>query len=130
MLKTQKKGPLSLIPKLLLSQLVAAAVMTTIVWLAMDGRSAKSALLGLLCGMLPHSIFAWYVFRFHGADQVHLILKSIYRGEAIKFFVVALLVVAVLKFVAVVHWIFITAFSVALLLQILIPILINYDNWD
>lgn len=80
--------------------------------------------------MLPHSIFAWYVFRFQGADQVQLILKSIYRGEAIKFFVVALLVVAVLKFVAVVHWIFITAFSVALLLQILIPILINYDNWD
>ncbi|WP_337841890.1 ATP synthase subunit I [Rheinheimera sp.] len=130
MVITHKKSPLSLILKLLLSQFVAAAAITAIVWLAMDGRSAKSALLGLLCGMLPHTIFAWYVFRFHGADQVQIILKSIYRGEAIKFLFIVLLVTAVLKTVAIVPWIFFSAFCVALLLQVVLPLLINNDNWE
>jgi len=127
---TQKTSPLSLIAKLLICQILAAAAVSGLVWLAMDGRSAKSALLGLLCGMLPHAIFAWYVFRFHGADQVHIILKSIYRGEAIKFLFVALLVMAVLKTAVVVYWVFFSAFCFALLLQVVIPLLINNDNWE
>jgi len=95
-----------------------------------DGLAGTSFLMGALCAVLPHSLFTWYVFRFRGTDQLQLILKSIYRGETFKFLLMALLVMAVLKHVVIVDWLFFSGLVFALILQVFLPILINYDNWD
>jgi ATP synthase protein I len=115
-----------------LSQLAAALVIAAIVFLAFDALASKSAFYGALCVVLPHCVFTWYVFRFRGTDQLQLqlILKSIYRGETLKFLLMALLVIAVLKHAVIVDWLFFSGLVFALILQVFIPILINYDNWD
>lgn len=113
-----------------LSQLAASMIVAAMVFLAFDALAAKSAFYGALCVVLPHSVFTWYVFRFRGTDQLQLILKSIYRGETLKFLLMALLVMAVLKHAVIVDWLFFAGLVSALILQVFIPILINYDNWD
>jgi ATP synthase protein I len=113
-----------------LSQLAASSVLAAMVFWAFDALAAKSAFYGALCVVLPHCVFTWYVFRFRGTDQLQLILKSIYRGETLKFLLMALLVIAVLKHTVIVDWLFFAGLVSALILQMFIPILINYDNWD
>ena len=113
-----------------LSQLAASLVLAAIVFLAFDALAAKSSFYGALCVVLPHCVFTWYVFRFRGDLQPDLVLKSIYRGEALKFLLLALLVAAVLKHLVVMYWIFFCGLVFAFILQAVLPILINYDNWD
>jgi len=108
----------------------AASVVAIFVFLAFGALAAKSAFYGALCVVFPHCVFTWYVFRFRGTDQLQLILKSIYRGETFKFLLMALLVMAVLKHAVIVDWLFFAGLVSALILQVFLPILINYDNWD
>ena len=127
---TTTKQRFRLIFKTFIWQFVAALLLAAGVYMAFDALSAKSALYGALCVVLPHCVFTWYVFRFRGTDQLQLILKSIYRGETFKFLLMALLVMAVLKHVVIVDWLFFCGLVFALILQVFLPILINYDNWD
>jgi ATP synthase protein I len=128
---TTTKQRFKLILKTFFWQLAASLLLTVMIW-AWSGNdlAAKSALLGALCVVLPHCVFTWYVFRFRGTDQLQLILKSIYRGETFKFLLMALLVMAVLKHIVIVDWLFFSGLVFALILQVFLPILINYDNWD
>lgn len=127
---TTKKQRYRLILITFLSQLAASSAIAAMVFWAFDALAAKSAFYGALCVVLPHCMFTWYVFRFRGTDQLQLILKSVYRGETFKFLLMALLVIAVLKHAVIVDWLFFAGLVSALILQMFIPILINYDNWD
>ena len=127
---TTTKQRFRLIFKTFIWQIVAAFLLAAGVYTAFDALGAKSALYGALCVVLPHCVFTWYVFRFRGTDQLQLILKSIYRGETLKFLLMALLVIAVLKHAVIVDWLFFAGLVSALISQVFIPILINYDNWD
>jgi ATP synthase protein I len=119
-----------LILKIFLSQTLSAAVIAGGFLAVRDGLAGTSFLIGALCASIPHSLFTWYVFRFRGDLQPDLVLKSIYRGETLKFLLLALLVAAVLKHLVVVYWIFFSGLVFAFILQAVLPILINYDNWD
>lgn len=92
--------------------------------------AAKSVFLGAICVVIPHAVFTWYLFRFNDPEQLQLILKSMYRGETLKLLITAIMVMAVLKNLMVTPWLFFTGFTLALLVQLAIPILINNDNWD
>jgi len=127
---TTTKRRSKLILKIFLCQMLSAAIVAGGFLAVRDGLAGTSFLMGALCAVLPHSLFTWYVFRFRGDLQPDLVLKSIYRGEALKFLLLALLVAAVLKHLAVVYWIFFCGLVFAFILQAVLPILINYDNWD
>ena len=130
MISATSKQRYRLILLTFLSQLAASSGIAALVFWAFDALAAKSAFYGALCVVLPHCVFTWYVFRFRGTDQLQLILKSIYRGETFKFLLMALLVMAVLKHAVIVDWLFFIGLVSALILQVFLPILINYDNWD
>jgi ATP synthase protein I len=106
---------------------IALAALGLAAW---DKLAAKSILLGAYCVILPHCLFTWYVFRFRGAVEPDLVLKSVYRGETLKFLTLALLVATALKHAEMIPWLFFGGLVVALIMQALLPILINYDNWD
>lgn len=127
---TTTKQRSKLILKIFLSQTLSAAVIAGGFLAVRDGLAGTSFLIGALCAAIPHSLFTWYVFRFRGDLQPDLVLKSIYRGEALKFLLLALLVAAVLKHLVVIYWIFFCGLVFAFILQAVLPILINYDNWD
>lgn len=127
---TTAKQRSKLILKIFLSQTLSAVVIAGVFLAVQDGLAGTSFLIGALCAAIPHSLFTWYVFRFRGDLQPDLVLKSIYRGEALKFLLLALLVAAVLKHLVVIYWIFFCGLVFAFILQAVLPILINYDNWD
>ena len=127
---TTTKQRSKLILKIFLCQTLSSAVIAAGFLAVRDGLAGTSFIVGALCAAIPHSLFTWYVFRFRGDLQPDLVLKSIYRGETLKFLLLALLVAAVLKHLAVVYWIFFCGLVFAFILQAVLPILINYDNWD
>jgi len=127
---TTTKQRLKLILHMFLRQSLAAIALAALVYLAFDGLAAKSVLLGAYCIILPHSLFTWYVFRFRGELNPQLVLKSVYRGETIKFLTTALLAATAFKHALLIPWLFFGGLVFALILQALLPILINYDNWD
>lgn len=121
---------MKLILKIFVVQLLGSFVIAAGFGLVFNTSAALSAWLGAMSVALPHSLFAWYVFRFHGStkQQLQLIVRSVYRGETIKLLSTALLVMAVLKHVEVTEWQYFIGFAIALLLQLILPILINNDN--
>ena len=127
---TTTKQRSKLILKIFLSQMLSSALIAGGFLAVRDGLAGTSFLMGALSAALPHSLFTWYVFRFRGDLHPDLVLKSIYRGEALKFLMLALLVAAVLKHLVVIYWIYFCGLVFALILQAVLPILINYDNWD
>ena len=60
---------------------VMAALVT---FLLLDGVASYSILLGGLISIVPNGYFAWKVFRFRGARNTPLIVKSFYAGETGK----------------------------------------------
>jgi ATP synthase protein I len=53
-------------------------------FLLLDGVAAYSILLGGFISIVPNGYFAWKVFRFSGARNTPLIVKSFYAGETGK----------------------------------------------
>ena len=53
-------------------------------FLLIDGVASYSILLGGLISIVPNGYFAWKVFRFRGARNTPLIVKSFYAGETGK----------------------------------------------
>ena len=73
-------------PELLKAFLYQLAVLLLIVFALcmIDGLIALSALMGGLVQILPQAWFSRQAFKYAGARQMDLIVKSIYRGEAGK----------------------------------------------
>lgn len=55
-----------------------------VMFLLIDGVASYSILLGGLISIVPNGYFAWKVFRFRGARNTPLIVKSFYAGETGK----------------------------------------------
>jgi len=127
---TTTKQRYKLILQTFLWQSLAGIALAALCLAAWDKLAAKSVLLGIYCVVVPHSLFTWYVFRFRADLQPELVLKSVYRGESLKFLLLALLVATALKHALLIPWLFFGGLVFALILQALLPILINYDNWD
>jgi len=127
---TTTKQRYKLIFKTFLWQSLAGFALAALCLAAWDKLAAKSVLIGVYCVVVPHSLFTWYVFRFRADIQPELVLKSVYRGESLKFLLLALLVATALKHALMIPWLFFGGLVFALIMQALLPILINYDNWD
>ena len=56
-----------------------------------DRTLATSALVGGLVHISPQAWFSWQAFKYGGARQVDLVVKSMYRGEAGKVVLTAVL---------------------------------------
>lgn len=78
-------------------QLLAGIVVSGFIGLIWEVHVALSFLVGVLLDVLPSFVFAIYAFRFSGAQQLDMITASIYRGEALKILLTALLFIVVFK---------------------------------
>ncbi len=65
-------------------QFFICVMLTLAVWLLLDAVTAYSVLLGGLISIVPNSYFAWKAFRYRGASNTPLIVKSFYAGETGK----------------------------------------------
>jgi len=89
-----------------------------------------SALLGGLICTVPNTWFAYRSFKYRGARASQQIVKSFYRGEAVKLLLTALLFGATFKFVKVIEPV--TVFAVFFLVQLsfwLTPLLFNREKF-
>ena len=68
----------------LLVQLLFCLMAALVMFLLIDGVASYSILLGGLISIVPNGYFAWKVFRFSGARNTPLIVKSFYAGETGK----------------------------------------------
>ena len=68
----------------LLIQLLFCLMAALVMFLLLDGVASYSILLGGLISIVPNGYFAWKVFRFRGARNTPLIVKSFYAGETGK----------------------------------------------
>lgn len=127
---TTTKQRWQLILKMFLWQSLAGFALAALGFAVWDKLAATSILTGVYCAVVPHSLFTWYVFRFRAVTEPDLVLKSVYRGETLKFLTLALMVATALKHAVMIPWLFFSALVFALILQAVLPILINYDNWD
>ncbi|OOF51553.1 ATP F0F1 synthase subunit I [Rodentibacter genomosp. 1] len=85
-------------------------------------RNALDFLLGFLSALLPFSVFVYIVF--YRKQYLSAKLTALYRGEAIKFVLTIILIIASLKWFFVTNFvIFFSGFFMALMLNNLIPFL-------
>ena len=127
---TTTKQRWQLILKMFLWQSLAGFAVAALCLAAWDKLAAKSVLLGVYCVVVPHSLFTWYVFRFRGELNPQLVLKSVYRGETVKFLTTALLAATAFKHATMTDWLFFCGLFFMVIVQVVLSILINYDNWD
>ncbi|MBF0751955.1 MULTISPECIES: ATP synthase subunit I [unclassified Pasteurella] len=85
-------------------------------------RNSLDFLLGFLSALLPFSVFVYIVF--YRKQYLSAKLTALYRGEAIKFVLTIILIIASLKWFFVTNFvIFFSGFFMALMLNNLIPFL-------
>ena len=65
-------------------QFLLCVIAALVFLVLMDLVAAYSILLGGLISIVPNGYFAWKVFRFRGARNTPLIVKSFYAGETGK----------------------------------------------
>ena len=65
-------------------QFFICVMLTLATWLLLGAVTAYSVLLGGLISIVPNSYFAWKAFRYRGASNTPLIVKSFYAGETGK----------------------------------------------
>lgn len=88
--------------RLFLMQVRIGAVVSLMIWAMFGLGSARSTLLGCLVCLVPQAWFARVLFRDQRARFSQQILKSAYRGEAMKLLLSATLFAVVFRWVDVV----------------------------
>ncbi|MDF1684318.1 MAG: ATP synthase subunit I [Legionellaceae bacterium] len=88
--------------RLFLMQLRVGACVSLMIWTMFGLSSARSILLGSLVSLVPQAWFARVIFREQRARFSQQILKSAYRGEAMKLLMSAALFAVVFRWVDVV----------------------------
>lgn len=88
--------------RLFLMQLRLSAIVSLVFWLMFGLDAARSALLGGLVCLVPQAWFARVIFRDQRARFSHQLIKSAYRGEAMKLLISAMLFAGIFRWVDVV----------------------------
>ena len=65
-------------------QFFLCVIAALVIFLMVDLVAAYSILLGGFISIMPNGYFAWKAFRFRGASNTPLIVKSFYAGETGK----------------------------------------------
>tara|TARA_R100001143_G_C3357723_1_gene133556 strand:+ start:709 stop:1119 length:411 start_codon:yes stop_codon:yes gene_type:complete len=77
--------------KVIVTQFLVTVIAALSTFALMDTVTAYSVLLGGMISTIPNAYFALKVFRYRGARQMPLIVKSIYAGETGKLIITAVL---------------------------------------
>lgn len=72
-------------------QFVLCVIAALVILLVVDLVAAYSILLGGFISIVPNGYFAWKAFRFRGARNTPLIIKSFYAGETGKLIMTGIL---------------------------------------
>lgn len=72
-------------------QFVLCVIAALVILLVVDRVAAYSILLGGFISIVPNGYFAWKAFRFRGARNTPLIIKSFYAGETGKLIMTGIL---------------------------------------
>ena len=111
--------------KLVGSQAIFVLLMTIIIFLGWDIKTAKSGLIGGLTAVIPNLIFALYAFRFAGAQSAKMVTASFYRGQSLKFLTTLVLFIVAFKWMNVLIEPMMLAFILTLLTHWLAPFYFN-----
>jgi len=88
---------------------------------AYDFQLGVAAIIGGLVFLIPNIYFTYYAFRYTGADNVHWVLRSFYRGQMGKFMLVGVGFALVFRFFRTLNPLAVfTAFFIMLLIHVLI----------
>ncbi|PCJ43558.1 MAG: F0F1 ATP synthase subunit I [SAR86 cluster bacterium] len=77
--------------KAIVTQFVATVLAALSAFALMDGVTAYSIFLGGMVSTLPNAYFAFKAFRYSGARQMPLVIKSFYAGESGKMIITAVM---------------------------------------
>ena len=89
--RTVKRGVFSL----LIVQCALVALGTLLFGVFQDLKAGYSALAGGLSVLLPNAVFAFYVFRYEGAQAAQKIAASLYKGEVMKWILMMIIMTVV-----------------------------------
>ena len=110
--------------KAILIELFFVVVLGSVIALLSDTQSAVDFCLGFFSAFIPFCVFVHVVF--YCNQNLSKKLTALYRGEAIKFVLTILLIIMAFKWLLVTYFIvFFTGFFVALMLNNIIPFLLN-----
>lgn len=102
---------------LILCQAVFAGVIALIFLMATDVAAAKSAFKGGLVAVVANFVFAFFAFRYWGAEKAELIAASMMRGQSMKVLLTVVLCAVVFQQEQTVPGPFLTGFLLTLLTQ-------------
>lgn len=77
--------------KAIVTQFVVSTIAALSAFALMDGVTGYSVFLGGMVSTLPNAYFALKAFRYRGARQMLLIVKSFYAGESGKLIITAVM---------------------------------------
>jgi len=122
--KDSHRAGLKLVGFQLLLVLFIALVLTVF----FSTKSGYSGLAGGMTFMLPNMIFVLMTFAHAGASKTRLVLRGFYGGEAVKLFLVVILLSLFLKYGSLSLLAFYISFLVLVLSQWLAPLFFNYNS--
>lgn len=101
----------------------AIGVVMAIVFAILQGISAGySALLGALCACLPSLAFILFVFRRKHLHNTQPSVSPFFKAEAIKFILIAILFIAILRFIPITAMSFLLTFIVTQCSALVFPL--------
>ncbi len=77
--------------KIIVTQSIATLLAALSAFMLLDGVTGYSVFLGGMVSALPNAYFAIKAFRYSGARQMPLVIKSFYAGESGKMIITAVL---------------------------------------
>ena len=84
------------IREMVLWQFLTATCLAALVWL-WNRDAALAIAYGSAIFLIPNTYFAWQAFRYSGAAKAGLVTRAIYKGQAAKFLLTAVMFAAVFK---------------------------------
>ncbi|MAD73392.1 MAG: F0F1 ATP synthase assembly protein I [Rheinheimera sp.] len=100
-----------------LAQVIVAGCIALAFFLLADSAGAKSAFKGGLAAAVPNFVFAFFAFRYSGAEQAERISAALMRGHSLKVLLTVILCAVVLQQEHLIPEAFITGFLITLLTQ-------------
>lgn len=79
--------------KVLYIQSVVVLLVSIPILLILDYQTALAFLFGGSMNIIPSGIFAFFAFRFSGASQIQLVVRSFTQGVKLKLFITVIMVV-------------------------------------
>ena len=112
--------------RLFLAQLSTVLMMSIIALFISCLHSSASVFIGGLVSILPTAYFAKIAFKYNGACAAQQIVRSFYKGEAIKMLLTISVVALIFKMVHIVPFAFMVGFIVAQMIFWFAPLI--FDN--